>query len=848
MRTTHSFALWVLIALATPAGAQLPDPVSSWDRLSKEDRDAIIHHLNTTLPASVPEAAQPYVKELLKEIPRWAALGRHLENGDYGQMVGLYGDELAGYVDKRIDAYLPPDGAARTVFTLVRQNPASAKVVFQVAADPRKTWSDVGDALWNEVTTRLRAESRTRMRTVVRDVVNIVTGDGTIRGNTAGDLYLMLVESWIDAVHRFGETTEASAADQLYRQYRLARASGNAASAEQAVRDLWVTEYVPDENGRRLPVSWTARLVRMGLDVDQLIALFQIYYATSEGQQFDMFHSWLEETSRTKLNVAKARKRAEARAQLEAARDRAQAELRQVHILAARALRAAIEARLTPAQLAARDSAIAAAEQLLTLMRERNVGVAKDASAAFRTAAAALDQLESDVLGNQSGLRDLEFHLQEARRLLDLGTTGTEIEAGLGRLETALVRLEEDVTAAASSATATCDSARQVRDAADKTEARRQLESALQSGRRATDAISSAESGLASVVRERDEFLARMRKLSAYQRETFRDAQSHLSFLAEALLALKDRKDLEAEWQRRHAAVTAAAAREQTILGAFETKAQRIADLLAPHHADARIDAVQGEVDRLRTELEPLRVDRTTWADSNGRGLASSTFPEFETPDATALREARALIAEHVDIVAIASVAEVEAGAEAYLDEARDVMARIDSARFDAENCSANALLAYDQAWLGGASTRAGEEAARDAASHPERRDVAAMIVRIQGHGFIPHYAGGSYEVDGYHDVVVWLKRDDDPRAKLQELQAHYLGDDCKKEIPAIPGLGKRPVFWSNGPQLTVMDGPQLGDAPVFTHKREDTWHMVSDKGPSFGKLRERFCNQAKGK
>ncbi|MFQ5624900.1 MAG: hypothetical protein ACE5FS_16075, partial [Paracoccaceae bacterium] len=130
---------------------------------------------------------------------------------------------------------------------------------------------------------------------------------------------------------------------------------------------------------------------------------------------------------------------------------------------------------------------------------------------------------------------------------------------------------------------------------------------------------------------------------------------------------------------------------------------------------------------------------------------------------------------------------------------------------------------------------------------------AGGYIVRITGSGYIPHWAGGSSFTSGYHDILIEMASDAtqaDLLARLREIRANYLGDPCKIDIPAIPGLVKTPVAWETGPFVEAIAGPVARLRNMPDPELEDTWNVVSDydeatgkwTGPNVTELRRGAC------
>jgi hypothetical protein len=723
---------WLFIALAGwTHSAAAADPMAIWYSLSEADRAEIQTTLTERLPAVLPQGAQSYAQTLATEIPRWGALAGHLERGEYAPMLGLYADDLVEYVDQRFETMLPADGLARSVYGIAKDNPASLRKVLLAAADPNKSWDDVSGVLWGEVHQKVQSYSKQQFKGAVRGVINEVLGTSKIAGYTAGDLYLLAVESWIDAVQRFGEQVESAAANQLYRQYRLERSKpgGTAAAAEKYVRGLWETEFVPRDDGGRLPVSWTARLTRMGLGIEDFLPLYERYWRESEGR-VDRFDEWLDATSRYKLQKTHADMRNAARAELEKSREIAQAELREAHAAAARELRQAIEQRLTDPQLAARDEAIRQAQALVQQMRDRNVAMASATCQAFTASLRDLEALDEQVRASRVSLRDLAFHIAESKRLAQVGDARAGLEGALTSVVAARDSVAANAAGAEQAAERTCRSAAQVARAPSQAQGRKHLDDTLDQARAAKETIAAAEQSIARAVQARDRFLTTLSQLNLQQRNVLREAQAHLQIVEMALADLRQRQALETRWKERYAYLASLVRMHETILGAFEAKAQRVEEFLAPHHANEAVDAVRREVENVRAGLACLRHNLDIWAPANRDGWVGRQFPQFDTPDPQALREAREMVASFNDLATLPALAEMEAAAQNYTNDVRAIRQRLSDAQFRVDSCVARAIVDYDRTWLTGDLTRVVTGESDDAKPNP-LDDITVDVVPL---------------------------------------------------------------------------------------------------------------------
>jgi len=138
----------------------------------------------------------------------------------------------------------------------------------------------------------------------------------------------------------------------------------------------------------------------------------------------------------------------------------------------------------------------------------------------------------------------------------------------------------------------------------------------------------------------------------------------------------------------------------------------------------------------------------------------------------------------------------------------------------------------------------AANENAEGEESDPASIERVAYVVRIEGGGWSPHYAGGSYYFEGHNDQILWVKRGENPQALVEALAESLVGDPCKGGIPAFPGRDKRPLFWQPLPTVDGIAGPFFDSGKLAGFSFEDTWHEVRNDGPSLGELRKMFgCN-----
>lgn len=130
--------------------------------------------------------------------------------------------------------------------------------------------------------------------------------------------------------------------------------------------------------------------------------------------------------------------------------------------------------------------------------------------------------------------------------------------------------------------------------------------------------------------------------------------------------------------------------------------------------------------------------------------------------------------------------------------------------------------------------------------SGEEEREIdrVAYVIRVEGGGWIPHYAGGSYITKGYNDEVLWVKNGDDPQAAIDAYRDRLDRDWCEVQMPAIPGQNRRPSYWTSGPKIQGIDGPLYDRSAIYELDLESTWSFSDQDGPSRGEIRKmRGCN-----
>ena len=135
----------------------------------------------------------------------------------------------------------------------------------------------------------------------------------------------------------------------------------------------------------------------------------------------------------------------------------------------------------------------------------------------------------------------------------------------------------------------------------------------------------------------------------------------------------------------------------------------------------------------------------------------------------------------------------------------------------------------------GGANWGDGEIEAKE----PEVIERVVYVIRVEGQGWVPHYAGASHITSGYNHELLFVKNGADPQALIDAYRQRLIGKLCEKDIPPIPGLVKRPVIWSNGPKIQGVVGPLLTEWEAYDLiDFEYTWAYGPLDGPSITALR----------
>jgi len=138
----------------------------------------------------------------------------------------------------------------------------------------------------------------------------------------------------------------------------------------------------------------------------------------------------------------------------------------------------------------------------------------------------------------------------------------------------------------------------------------------------------------------------------------------------------------------------------------------------------------------------------------------------------------------------------------------------------------------------------------RDAGdSDDARKHDLYFVLRVEGSGYIPHWAAGSWHTSGYYETWFRLPYDESiDDALTAHIESRY--SQTHPSCDSLDGwrvLGPRstPIVWSTGPQITVMEkGPfTLADGPErtwITLEKSD-WPRTDSKA-TVTDLRKAIC------
>jgi len=116
--------------------------------------------------------------------------------------------------------------------------------------------------------------------------------------------------------------------------------------------------------------------------------------------------------------------------------------------------------------------------------------------------------------------------------------------------------------------------------------------------------------------------------------------------------------------------------------------------------------------------------------------------------------------------------------------------------------------------------------------------NTAYVVVTVSGAGFVPHWAGGSWEVSGADDIVLTMQRDESLGERIAALREKLIGKPCKADSPSIHGA-HRPWFWSGAPGIGIKLMPVKDRSKVDYEDLQDTWKVLNGDGPPLGELKK---------
>ncbi len=113
-------------------------------------------------------------------------------------------------------------------------------------------------------------------------------------------------------------------------------------------------------------------------------------------------------------------------------------------------------------------------------------------------------------------------------------------------------------------------------------------------------------------------------------------------------------------------------------------------------------------------------------------------------------------------------------------------------------------------------------------------------IVNISGAGYVPHWAGGSYILEGGHNELWLIEEGDTIEQAIERRRQELTHDVCDLSIPGVPGLEWLPSYFTSGPTITKTLGPLSTHEEASKYFSEDkTWHHTGDDGPWIGELQK---------
>ena len=129
------------------------------------------------------------------------------------------------------------------------------------------------------------------------------------------------------------------------------------------------------------------------------------------------------------------------------------------------------------------------------------------------------------------------------------------------------------------------------------------------------------------------------------------------------------------------------------------------------------------------------------------------------------------------------------------------------------------------------------------------RKHDLYFVLRVEGSGYIPHWAAGSWHTSGYYETWFRLPYD----ASIDDALTDHIESRYSQTHPGCDSfdgwrvLGPRstPIVWSTGPQITVMEeGPfTLADGPerTWTTLDKSDWPRTDSK-VTVTDLRKAIC------
>jgi hypothetical protein len=117
---------------------------------------------------------------------------------------------------------------------------------------------------------------------------------------------------------------------------------------------------------------------------------------------------------------------------------------------------------------------------------------------------------------------------------------------------------------------------------------------------------------------------------------------------------------------------------------------------------------------------------------------------------------------------------------------------------------------------------------------------VRFYVINVSGHGWVPHWGGGSFEWNGDNDEVLTVPAGKSFAAIIDNLKKQ-LTSGCCKGIWGTPGEITRPSCWDNGPNITIVQGPYDNWGNAKAKVIRNTWQRITDRGPNLNQLHQRF-------